>query len=58
MKARARYWIAFGAAFALLIAALPQSGMAVPAFARQTGMACVACHVNFPELTPFGRFFS
>ncbi|WP_019450940.1 hypothetical protein [Cupriavidus sp. BIS7] len=20
-------------------------------------MACVACHVNFPELTPFGRFF-
>jgi hypothetical protein len=31
--------------------------MAVPAFARQTGMACVACHVNFPELTPFGRFF-
>lgn len=57
MKARARYWIAFGAAFALLIVALPQSGMAVPAFARQTGMACVACHVNFPELTPFGRFF-
>jgi len=31
--------------------------MAVPAFARQTGMSCVACHVNFPELTPFGRFF-
>lgn len=30
---------------------------AVPAFARQTGMACMACHVSFPELTPFGRFF-
>jgi hypothetical protein len=30
---------------------------AVPAFARQTGLACVACHVSFPELTPFGRFF-
>lgn len=25
---------------------------AVPAFARQTGMACMACHVSFPELTP------
>ena len=31
---------------------------ALPAFARQTGLACVACHVSFPELTPFGRFFS
>lgn len=30
---------------------------AVPAFARQTGENCVACHVSFPELTPFGRFF-
>ena len=30
---------------------------ALPAFARQTGLACVACHVSFPELTPFGRFF-
>jgi len=57
MKACARYWVAFWSAFVSLIAALPQSSMAVPAFARQTGMACVACHVNFPELTPFGRFF-
>ena len=57
MKACARYWVAFWSAFAFLIAGLPQSSMAVPAFARQTGMACVACHVNFPELTPFGRFF-
>jgi len=57
MKACVRYWIAFWSAFVFLIAALPQSSMAVPAFARQTGMACVACHVSFPELTPFGRFF-
>jgi len=30
---------------------------AVPSFARQTGMACEACHTVFPELTPFGRQF-
>lgn len=30
---------------------------AVPSFARQTGLNCAACHVGFPELTPFGRMF-
>ncbi len=30
---------------------------ALPAYARQTGQACVACHVSFPELTPYGRMF-
>jgi hypothetical protein len=30
---------------------------AVPSFARQTGMDCMACHTAFPELTPFGRTF-
>ena len=30
---------------------------AVPAFARQTEQDCVACHVSWPELTPYGRFF-
>ena len=30
---------------------------AVPSYARQTGQACVACHVSFPELTPYGRWF-
>jgi iron:rusticyanin reductase len=39
----------------LLGFALPAS--AVPSFARQTGMACAACHTVFPELTPFGREF-
>jgi hypothetical protein len=29
----------------------------VPSFARQTGLACAACHTVFPELTPFGREF-
>ncbi len=30
---------------------------AVPAYARQTGQECIACHVSFPELTPYGRYF-
>lgn len=45
-----------GAAAAVLLAA-PQSAHAVPSFARQTGLACEACHTVFPELTPFGRRF-
>lgn len=30
---------------------------AVPSYARQTGLACQACHTVFPELTRFGRLF-
>jgi hypothetical protein len=30
---------------------------ALPVFARQTGQNCNACHVSFPELTPYGRWF-
>jgi hypothetical protein len=30
---------------------------AVPSFARQTGLACTACHTAFPELNTFGRWF-
>ncbi|MGB8278994.1 MAG: hypothetical protein WCF20_13835 [Methylovirgula sp.] len=40
---------------AALVASTPAE--AVPSFARQTGMACEACHTVFPELTPFGRRF-
>lgn len=37
---------------------MPQQADAVPAFARQTGMACVSCHAqNFPALNAFGRTF-
>jgi hypothetical protein len=43
---------------ALLAAALvAPAAQAVPSFARQTGMACEACHTVFPELTHFGRVF-
>ena len=31
--------------------------LAVPSFARQTGVPCGACHTVFPELTAFGRSF-
>jgi hypothetical protein len=43
----------------LLVLAMPGVTQAVPAFARQTGQNCVACHAGgqFPELTPYGRLF-
>jgi len=40
---------------AALVAA--PAALAVPSFARQTGMACEACHTVYPELTHFGRVF-
>jgi hypothetical protein len=43
--------------FSALLALLASSAQAVPAFARQTGQNCIACHVSFPELTPYGRWF-
>ena len=36
---------------------IPACSWALPAFARQTGQNCVACHVSFPELTAYGRQF-
>ncbi len=45
------------AALFLLLFALPRVASAVPSFARQTGLACSACHIDPPELTPLGRQF-
>jgi hypothetical protein len=45
-------WLGVG-----LCASFANPSWAVPSFARQTGMACAACHTVFPELTPFGREF-
>src|SRR5690242_21050237 len=39
------------------LTALPRPATAVPSYARQTGLACEACHTVFPQLTPFGRVF-
>lgn len=41
----------------LSLLALAGPAMAVPSFARQTGMACEACHTVFLELNHFGRMF-
>lgn len=43
---------------AAVMCVLPKA-QALPSFARQTGQRCAACHVggNWPQLTPWGRFF-
>jgi hypothetical protein len=42
----------------LAAVAVVQDASAIPAFARQTGMACNACHFqSFPILTKFGKSF-
>jgi hypothetical protein len=43
----------------VLVMLAPSQAFALPAFARQTGQNCVACHAGgqFPELTPYGRMF-
>ncbi len=48
-------WLALLLGVATLFAA--GRAEAVPSFARQTGMACSACHTVIPELTPEGREF-
>jgi hypothetical protein len=40
-----------------LLAAIARSTAIIPSFSRQTGLACSACHYQFPQLTPFGRMF-
>ncbi|MEO5560880.1 MAG: hypothetical protein ABIO49_13230 [Dokdonella sp.] len=44
---------------ALLAILWPGLAAALPAFNRQTGQNCQACHAGgqFPELTPYGRLF-
>ena len=43
----------------LLLSIAPALAHALPAFNRQTGQNCVACHAGgqYPELTPYGRLF-
>ena len=46
----------------LLLAAIslaPRPAMALPSYARQTGLPCAQCHTSAfgPQLTPFGRQF-
>jgi hypothetical protein len=48
---------ASGAGIVALFLALISPAEAIPSYARQTGQECIACHVSFPELTPYGRYF-
>ena len=50
--------VALSLAGVLAAATFAPEASAVPAFARQTGMACNACHMqHFPSLNGFGRAF-
>ncbi|MEO9161949.1 MAG: cytochrome C [Casimicrobiaceae bacterium] len=49
-------WLAAAFVLLLFLASIRPAG-AVPSYARQTGQECIACHVSFPELTPYGRYF-
>jgi len=55
-RRRALAVLAVCAGFATLVLH-PVTALAVPSFARQTGMKCTVCHTAFPQLTPFGRWF-
>jgi hypothetical protein len=57
-KITASYLTAVSITVLLGLTALnPPSAMAVPSYARQTGLACSGCHYNPPELNPAGRRF-
>ncbi len=57
VRAAARGVLLQSAAALGLLALTTTQAAAVPSYARQTGLACEACHTVFPELTPFGRRF-
>jgi hypothetical protein len=54
---RGKLSVLLASAGAVLLFGFTGESHAVPSYARQTGMACQACHTVFPELTPFGRSF-
>ena len=54
------FMMAFGMAFVAVSTAvvMPSKSEAIPAFARQVGVACSSCHYqHFPKLSAFGRAF-
>jgi hypothetical protein len=55
MKSR---FVVLTAAAVLALGVVPRPATAIPAFARQTGASCSACHFqHFPGLTAYGRLF-
>jgi hypothetical protein len=58
MKKETVLWAAAVFVMVLLLATVnPPRIMAVPSFARQTGLPCSGCHYTPPELNPAGRRF-
>lgn len=57
MKAKSGFTLGGLVAAAAMLLGFVQTAQAVPSFARQTGLACQACHTVVPELTQFGRTF-
>lgn len=50
--------VAFAVVAVSAVAVAPTTSEAIPAFARQTGAACLACHFQrIPKLNAFGRNF-
>jgi len=50
--------VAFAVVAVSAVAVAPTTSEAIPAFARQTGAACLSCHFqSFPTLSAFGRSF-
>ncbi len=52
---RKKIVILFLLAFGMFL--IPKNAFATPSYARQTGMACSACHTVYPQLNSFGRSF-
>lgn len=46
-----------GCLFLLFLIPLKSYARRIPSYARQTGLACSACHTVFPQLTALGREF-
>ena len=40
-----------------LLGLAPVASLAIPSYARQSGLPCNACHVPYPQLNAFGREF-
>lgn len=49
--------LALGLVALVLAFLLTPKAMAVPSYARQTGLSCSGCHYTPPELNPAGRLF-
>jgi hypothetical protein len=57
LKRRRGFGLLSGLAVAAALLGTPTVSRALPSFARQLNMQCVACHTEYPLLNQFGRQF-